>query len=417
MHTSFHLAQVQIPHTDSTLLLHTFRGAVDIIPREVALAVQDFDASKALLSEAETETLIKRGYLTEYTPRQELEQAHAVMRLSAKNFRRLVELTLRLPPAEAGGITRASEIEEVFSLASTIAGEKGMVAACLEILTPTVDQTVLSDVLAAALERGYPIMPTVSDGGLDAVGSWARSEYFNQLTLVTDASSGSDFEGLDAKITALFERQIHTSWTCRIDGMSAAQLEAILGVRERVRRKYANFIVYFFADEYDGTKAPGSINVSGVNVPFVSSENEAVLGTLLRLILMPTLVNYKPFFQPHTERLEVDLAENRLTYKAGPGRAFVGDLEGLHAQVEAGLGAHDGPEELWNVAQSATECLACKYSLLCGRDWIGAGRFPDARHCARSFEQRIAQTLPLLLFILRGNWRPPASANTQAGVS
>jgi hypothetical protein len=416
MHTSFHLAQVQIPHTDNTLLLQTFRGAVDIIPREVALAVQDFDDSKALLSEAEVETLIKRGYLTEHTPRQELEQAHAVMRLSAKNFRRLVELTLRLPPVAAGGLARATDVEAVFSLASTIAGDTGMVAAHLEILSPTVDQTVLGHILAAALERGHPIMPTVSISGLNAVGSWAKSEYFNQLMLVTDASSASDFDGLDAKIIALFERQIHTSWTCRIDGMSAAQLESILGVRERVRQKYANFVVYFFADEYDGTKAPGSINVRGVEVPFVSAENEAVLGTLLRLILMPSLINYNPFFQPQGEKLEVDLAENRLTYRTGSGRSFVGDLEGLRAQVEDGSSA-EGPEELWNAARSATECLACKYSLVCGRDWLGAGGFPDARRCARSFEQRIAQTLPHLLFILRGNWRPPGSTHPQVGAA
>jgi hypothetical protein len=412
MRTSFHLAQVQIPHTDNTLLLQTFRGAVDIVPPEVALAVKEFDGSSDLLSEAEVETLIKRGYLTEQTPRQELEQAHAVMRLSVKNFRRLVELTLRLPSAPTSSLARATDLEEVFSLASTIAGEMGMVAACLEIFSPTVDRTVLERVVDMALERGHPIMPSVSISGLEAVDAWAKSEYFNQIMLVTDEASASGFDGLAAKIIGLFERQIHTSWTCRIDGMSAAQLESILGVREEVRKKYSNFIVYFFADAYDGTKAPGTINVGGVEIPFVSAENEAVLGTLLRLILMPSLINYRPFFQPHSEKLEVDLAENRLTYRTGSGQSFVGDLDGLRQQVEAGLITEE-TEGLWDVARSATECLDCKYSLFCGRDWIGAGGFPDAQRCARSFEQRIAQSLPLLLFILRGNWRPPESTKPQ----
>jgi hypothetical protein len=95
MQTSFHLAHVQIPRTENSLLFQTFRGAVDIIPRDLAVAVQDFGQSGGLLSEAEVETLKKRGYLTESTPRQELEQAQAVMRLSAKNYRRLVELALR----------------------------------------------------------------------------------------------------------------------------------------------------------------------------------------------------------------------------------------------------------------------------------------------------------------------------------
>lgn len=419
MHTSFHLTHVQIPNSDNTFFLQTLRGAIDIVPKEVALAVQQFTDSTDLLSEAEIKTLQQRGYLTERTAQQELEQAHAVMRLSSKNFRRLIELNFRFPPASADDpaqVLEKSEIEEIFSLAAIIAGDEGMVAVCLEMFSPGIESNVTRDILEVALTNDCPIMPTVSIGGFDALSSWSKSEYFNQCTLLSDNSTElSEFDGLATKIISFFERQIHTSWTCKIDRMSAEQLEAILNVREEVRRKYPNFVVCLLANEYEGTRAPGLITVGGVKVPFMSLENEDVLRTLLRFILMPSVVNYKPFFQPSNEKLEIDLATNQLTYQTASGHTLTCGLDGARARLETELAQRE-TRSLWDMAQSATECLACKYALVCGRDWIGQSGFRDAQQCARSFEQRIEQTLPLLLFILRGNWRPVESAQPQVAI-
>jgi hypothetical protein len=418
MHTSIHLTQVQIPNSENNLLLHTLRGALDIIPQEVANAVQNFDESAGLLSEAEIKTLKQRGYLTEQTVQQELDQAQAVMRLASKNFRRLVELTFPLPRPLADAPARKvdrSDIEGIFSLGSKMAGDEGMVVVCLDISSREIEADSTRNILEAALERDYPIMPSVTIGGLDVLSSWGKSEYFNQATLVSDSSVElSDFDGLAAKIIDLFERQIHTSWTCKIDGMSAAQLEAILGVREQVRLKYPNFIVCLLANECEGTGAPGMVTVGGFKIPFMSLENETILRTLLRFILMPNVVNYKPFFQPPNQKLEIDLENQILTYEEGSGKTFKGGPDEMRAYLETEL-AHRGTANLWEEAQSAAECLACKYALVCGRDWFGQGGFPEAQQCARSFEQRIAQTLPLLLFMLRGNWRPLESTHPQVG--
>ncbi len=421
MRTSSHLAHVQIPQSERTLLWHTLRGAVDIVPEEVALAVKNFDDASDALNEAEIKTLKLRGYLTDSTPEQELEQAHAVMRLAAKNFHSMVELTFQFPRGETGDMPCAFDDEAIeggFSLAAALAGDEGMVAVHFEIPSSDFDTTITKPLLQSALGHGCTIMPTATISNLGALGELNRSEYFNHIALTTDGSNKlSEFEGLAAQIVNLFEHQIHVSWTCKTDGMSTEQLKAVLGVREQVRQKYSNFVVYLFADQHEGTGAAGVLDIDGTEAPFISSENEDILGTLLRFVLMPGIINYRPFFQPQVKKLFVDSATRQLTYKDGTNLTFVGNLEEVRARVEEEIRQTRDPLDIWKSAQGASECLSCKYSLVCGRDWIARDGFLNAQHCAHSFEQRLEQTLPLLLFVLRGSWRPPAASKTQVDIA
>lgn len=418
MRTSTHLARIQIPQSERTLLWQTLRGAVDIVPEEVALAVKNFDDTSDALTEAEIKTLKQRGYLTDSTPEQEFEQAHAVMRLAAKNFRPVVELTFRFPRFETGDMPCALDdaiLEEGFSLASTLAGDEGTVVVHFEIPPSAFDATFTKPLLQSALGHGCTVMPTATISNLGALGKWNGSEYFNHLMMTADGTNQlSEFEGLAAHIINLFERQIHVSWICKTDGMSAEQLKAVLSVREQVRQKYSNFVVYLFADQHEGTGAAGRLDIDGTEVPYVSSENEDILGTIMRFVLMPGIINYRPFFQPQVKKLYVDLPTRQMTYDSGTNLPFVGSLEEVRARVEEETRQTRDPLNLWERAQDATECLSCKYSLVCGRDWLVRDGLLNAQHCAHSFEQRLEQTLPLLLFLLRGSWRPPAASKTQA---
>ena len=65
-HLSHHLSHVQIGQQDQFLLLQTLRGAVDVVSGEMARDL--CRPGLAGLSEAEVETLKRRGYLTELSP-------------------------------------------------------------------------------------------------------------------------------------------------------------------------------------------------------------------------------------------------------------------------------------------------------------------------------------------------------------
>jgi hypothetical protein len=73
VYPAFHLSYVQIPQSDLYLLFQAMRGAVDIVPRKFVQELERFGSSDTNgLSDAEIDTLKRRGYLTDLSPEKEL---------------------------------------------------------------------------------------------------------------------------------------------------------------------------------------------------------------------------------------------------------------------------------------------------------------------------------------------------------
>jgi hypothetical protein len=416
MHASFHVAFVPIPHSGRHLIFQTLKGAVDLIPEELAATLRQFDGgSAASLSEQEVDTLTRRGYLTDETPEQEQAQAETVLRLAAKNLRSVVEIAFRFSaggPPESEGPADPEAIDEVFLLGASAAKRDQLISVAIEIAAPEIAPRLVERILGHSAERDYPIVPVVTPQGLGALSPWRQSQNFQFVILETDASNMPvEAAELAESIVSYFERQIHVGWRCDVDGLSPDQVAAIDAVRRQVREKYPSFMVWPVSPATDGTAEAGHLADHGSHIPYISADNESVLRTLFRFLTTPRQVNYTPFFQPETARLVFTVAANQLSYDS----PAVGAVDGF-AAVRAAIEAEDPPPPagFWPPRAGAAECLSCRYSLVCGRDWIKAYGYPTATECAGRFERRLQQVLPLLLFNARGNLRPPAATAKNA---
>jgi hypothetical protein len=410
MHTSFHVAWVQVPDSDRVLLFQTLRGAADLVPGELVPALQQADAAAAEpLSQEEIETLTNRGYLTDKTVEQEQQQALAVLRLAAKNSRRCVELFFRFSRNGGQPVARLDRLEEVFSLADRAAGEDGVISIHPEIKVPEVDPAAIDRILSLAAERDYSILPILNIAGMDALQPWLKSQNFQSVAIETDSSDMPvDAEHVANKILSYFEHQVHSNLKCNVDGMSPEQIKALYLARERVRQIYPSFMVTLVSDNCEETGAAGWLAANGRQLPYISSENQVVMKMLFRFITTPMQINYAPFFGYETARLVYDVGSDELTYESPESGAAFSGFDQAREAIE--LEPRPGPSERWSVVEQATECISCKHALVCGRRWIEKYGYENSNECAQWFERRMEQVLPSLLHSLRGNLRPPGSA-------
>lgn len=416
MHVSYHFATVPVPQTDRYVLFQTLRGAVDIVPADIALSLERSEhLASTSLSESEADLLTRRGYLTEQAPEQERQQSRAALRIAAQQIRPSVEMIFRFPPDSsltAESAAGADQIAEVFSIGTELAGEEGLLMVSLEITTPEVDREVMNHIVGAANQRDYPLLPQITIDGLGALGPWLRSENFRQVTLSTNSSNMSlDVQTVTQKIVDCFENQVYVSWKCTVDEMSAEQMGAVRAICEGVRQKYSNFILLPLSEKCETASAASSIDI-GNDLPVIRTENAVVLSTLLRFITLPAMINYNPFFHTDPDKLILDLGNTRLSYQSAKGEAPIEGADAVRRHA-ASLTAQKS-ENLWEAIEQTSDCPACKYALVCGRDWIGTCGYSTIDQCAASFEHRMEQVLPLLFFNLRGNWRPPEASQAKA---
>jgi len=407
MRTSSHFVCVPIRQTNRFLLFHTLRGAVDLVPEEIGIALERGEDIHSILSDEEAESLKRRSYLTGQTRDQEIEQSLAALRIAAKNSRPSIELTFRFPPVAPYRTTEGSDrLDEFFSVASELEQDGLLVLVKLEISSPEVDRELMDRILEASIARDYAIILEVTMAGIDALWPWLKSENFRHVTLISDRSNLSpDVGGIAEKIVLYFERQVYVSWKCNVCGMSAEQVEAVRAIRDRVRQKYSNFILLLLSDEREGEAEPYSLPSDGGHLPVVNSENVGVLLTMMRFVTRSDLINYNPFFSLEPDNLIYDLASGQLFYRSAASDAAFRDVNELRQNIRV---SKVQPLSLESIEQGSA-CPSCKYALVCGRDWIGKCGHPDVNRCAASFEQRLKQVLPLLFFNLQGNWRPPGA--------
>jgi hypothetical protein len=241
------------------------------------------------------------------------------------------------------------------------------------------------------------------------VRPWLKSQNFHFVMIETDSSNmPDDAAGLSDAIVGCFERQVQVGWKCNVDDMTPAQCATVSEVNRRVREKYLYFMTSIVSAAADGTQEPGYIASNGSLVPYISADNDVILKTLFRFITTPRQINYNPFFYPDPSRLVFEVGANQLSYDSPEG----GTVEGFEA-VRRAIKVEQ-PARLEPIAESVSECLSCKYSLVCGRDWIKKYGYKDADQCAGLFEQRVRQVLPLLLYNARGNVRPPGATDKKA---
>ncbi len=408
MHASFHTVLIPVQHSDRFLLFHTLRGAADLIPGEVAAALEPTAAvSTESLTPQEIETLSGRGHLTDRPVEQEQEQARAVLRLAANNSRRPIDFVLRFPADNPSARMDPETIREIFSLAEQVADGE-MITIRLEVATPKIDAETIDHILSLASRLDYPILPTINLAGMDALQPWLRSENFQIAVLETDSFDlPVDVEAISNRVINYFERQVHVSWRCIVDGMSPEQLEAVHQIRERVRLAYPSFMVSLVSKECEGTVEPTWHPASGFRVPYISSENELLMNTLFRFITSPKQINYSPFFQSEPVRIVFTAGADEPVYDSPESGSTVKGFDEVRARIEDE--SLKGPVDFMSMERQGAECLSCKHALVCGREWIGKYGYKDSGECAESLELRMKQVMPLLLYNLRGNVRPPGS--------
>lgn len=406
VYRSFHLSHVQIPQLDRFLLFQTMRGAIDIVPGEIVRELEQFGGSQSSsLSEAEIETLKRRGYLTELSAEQEQEQARTILRVLSGNLPSLVELTFRFQhDSEHPSSTQdaADLVDHLFSLAKKIAGEQGNVLTHLDIPSAQIDARLMDGILDRAQADNSVVLPQLTIGGFEALAPWLKSENFRHAVLTTDRENMSlDAENVANDIINFFKQQVHPSWKCNINGMSAEQLEAMLSIFRRVRQKYPFFSLHLVSDNINAeATTDGLLTINGASLPFISMDNEAVLGTLMSFILMPSRINYKPFFAPDSHKLTYALTTEQVTYASATGKEWIEGFDRIRAHF-----AETPSLPAMNAGATAApieERAFCKYALVCGSS---CGRSEcsasDERLCAEIYERRLQQVLPLLLFNLQ----------------
>ena len=407
VHRAFHLSHVQIHQSDLYLLLQTMRGAVDIVPREFVKELEQFGSSTANgLSDAEIDTLKRRGYLTDLSPEQELEQASTILSILSRNLQPSVELTFDLSAASSDS---PNLVDKLFSLAKSIAGDQGAINAYLEISSAPICEQVMTCLLNQAQLYRSVLIPRLTIAGFEALVPWLKSENFRQALLISDRASLSlDVELVAENIINFYERQIHLLWKCDIDGMHPDELAAALAIVRRVREKYPFFNTQFVSGRMAQEAIEKFVPMDGTLVPIISTANELVLNTLMSLVLAPKRINYNPFFAPDPHKLDCELHSKRVSYKSPSGGEVTGGLNEILAYVESPVNAQGIK------ADSATSLIqeraSCKYSLICGCRNGMDGVANDQKECAAVYEQRLRQVLPLLIFNLQ-EWKARAASH------
>lgn len=393
---AFHLSYIQIPQSDLYLLLQTMRGAIDIVPREFVHELQRFGGSDANgLSETEVDTLKRRGYLTDVSAEQELEQAATILNLLSRNVQPLVELTfdMSVSSADSTGL-----VDQLFLLAHSIAGDQGAIKVLLEISSAPIDEQVMAHILDQAPRNCSVVVPQLTIAGFESLTPWLKSENFRQVVLISDRETLSlDVDPVADNIINFFKQQVQVVWRCDIDGMDQEQLAAVLAIIRRVREKYSFFSTRLISGQLSQTTIGNFIPIEETFLPYISPENESVLNILLNLIVTPKRINYYPFFAPDAHELTLDLNSKRVNYKSPSAEEVSGELNEILARVESAK-ATPAREAATPLIQ---ERAGCKYSLFCGcRN--------DQKECAAVFEQRLRQVLPLLVFNLQ-QWKTRAA--------
>jgi len=397
IYPSFHISRVQIPSLDQFLLFQTMRGAVDIVAGDVARELDHCGESDSTLSEAEMETLKRRGYLTELSASEEQEQARTILRVLSEKLQSPVELVFRF--ASSGPAVDVDDIiDTLFSLVNKIAGEQPAVLIRLEIAHPYIDAQLITHILDEAQAHNGLVLPRVTIAALDALTPWVKSENFRQVLISSDGESMSlDVDGTANNIITFFDQQVHPAWKCHVDGMTSEQLEAMLAIFKRVRQRYPFFSLHLISDRVNDNR----LTVNHTSLPFISQENESVLNTLWSFIRLPQRINYKPFFASRPHKLTFDLDTKRVTYEPATGADTIGCLEQIRARFnDATARPPIEPEAaMASIGTLIDDRLSCKYALICGSNCgIHDG---DGRQCGEVYEQRVQQVLPLLFFNLQ----------------
>lgn len=404
---AFHLSYVQIPQSDLYLLVQAMRGAIDIVPREFVEELERFGSSDANgLSDAEIDTLKRRGYLTDLPAEQELEQAATILNVLSRNLQPLVELTFDLSVSSGDS---SDLVDKLFSLANHIAGEQGTIKVFLEISSAPIDEQVMARILDHARLCRSTANPRLTIAGFQALTPWLKSENFRQALLVSDRESLSlAVDSVAENIINFFKQQIQLLWRCDIDGMSPEQLAAVLAIIRRVREKYPFFNTQLISGKLAVETIENFIPIDGTFLPYISPENESVLNTLLSLVLSPKRINYYPFFTPYAHKLAGEFHSKRVSYKSPAGDEVSGGFDEIRARVESAKTTPALTAEIPLIQERVT----CKYALICGCQSGMNGSSNDQRECAGVFEQRLRQVLPLLVFNLQ-QWKGRAASSQE----
>src|SRR5215213_7115876 len=293
VYPAFHLSYVPIPQSDLYLLLQAMRGAIDIVPREFVQELERFGSSDTnTLSDAEIETLKRRGYLTDLPAEQELEQAATILNVLSRNVQSLVELTFDLSVSSGGA---GDLVDKLFSLANSIAGDQGTIKVHLEISSAPIDEQVMARILEQARLCRATAIPRLTITGFETLTPWVRSENFRYALFISDRESlPVAVDSVANNIINFFKQQIQVLWRCDIDGMSAEQLAAVVAIIQRVREKYPFFNTQLISGKLAVETIENFIPVDGTFLPYISPDNESVLNTLLSLVLTPRRINYHP---------------------------------------------------------------------------------------------------------------------------
>ena len=410
MRTSFYLCGTEIAGANQTLLFHILTGAIDIVSKEFWATLEDLGkaAEPTGLTGPEIERLKKRGYLVDESLEHEKELNKKVLLVAARSERDRLEVTLRFPQAARNSALIAkSDIDQLFSLMRSIAGDEGPIAVHLEITSAEVEPQILEDLLGAIAAYDLVLIPEVTTAGLAALLPWQNSRCFEEVVLTSDRSTlSTDISETSEKIIGFFEHQVAVSWRCKVDGMRAEQLASIRSIRDLVRSRYRNFGVLLLSGPSAGAHNPQPSGSADQALPVVSAENETLLLALNRYIWRPEQVNYNPFFRRDPATLVFDVGSKELVFQPGGGAGTISGFDAVRQLAPSWRAASQGKGYV-DMVNHAPQCILCKFSLFCGRDWIGEYDYGTMERCAGMLKGRIAQVLPSLFFNLRGAWAPP----------
>jgi hypothetical protein len=396
---------VQIPAQDQFLLFQTIRGAIDIVPGEIARELSHFGNSKSgTLNEAEIESLKKRGYLTELSAAQEQEQVRTILRVLAEKLQSNVELTFHFPDSPKSTHQDLSDtadlIENLFLLANKIAGEQGGILTHLETSSTPIDPQLITRILDQAHNYNSLVLPRLPITALKELRPWLKSENFRHVSLVSKREDFPlDVETTVDEIINAFNHQVYPSWQGNITGMSEKQLEALLLIFERVRQKYPFFALHLVSDAIAETAIDNWVSINGTSLPYINPKNAAVLNTLLTFVLMPNRINYTPFFAPGPHKLNCVLGTEQVTYESPSGEELVGEFDQVQMYLKDLL-----TRSTTNAIETAAliqESSACRYALICGCSAKTNECTAGLPQCTAVYEQRLQQVLPLFLFNLQ----------------
>jgi hypothetical protein len=394
---------LQVPAQDQFLLFQTIRGAIDIVPGDIVRELGHFGNGESnTMSEAEIESLKRRGYLTELSAAQEQEQARTILRVLSEKLQSPVELTFRFPDSRQLSrqdlAVTADLVENLFLLANKVAGEQGGILTHLATSSSPIDPQLMTAILDRAHAYNSVVLPRLPITGLKELRPWLRSDNFRHVSLVSDRENlPLNVESTVDEIINAFSQQVYPSWQCNIAGMNQEKLEAVLLIFERVRQKYPVFALHLVSDEIAETAIDNWITINETSLPFINPANTIVLNTLLTFVLLPNRINYSPFFAPGPHKFTCVLETKQVTCESPVGEELVGEFDQVYTHLEDLLTRPTGTEATALIPERA----ACKYAMICGGN-------PETNECAAGlpqctgvYEQRLRQVLPLFLFNLQ----------------